>query len=67
MSCCARIGSMFLVEKNLETRLPCREQRQARAAETEIWRDCQRSSTELEEKLEGDLGAVHGILMRTRF
>lgn len=45
MSCCARIGSMFLVEKNLEPRLPCREQREARAAETEIWRDCQRSST----------------------
>jgi inosine-uridine nucleoside N-ribohydrolase len=43
---------MFLVEGNLEPRLPCRELREARAAETEIWRDCQRSSTVLQEKLE---------------
>src|ERR1700756_3952295 len=40
----ARIRSMWLVQQNLEPGLPCREQREAGAAETEIWRACQRFS-----------------------
>jgi PAS domain-containing protein len=43
----ARIRSMCLVQQNLESRLPCREHREASDAETEVWRDCQRSSIEL--------------------
>jgi PAS domain S-box-containing protein len=34
---------MWLVQQNLEPRLPCREHREASDAETEVWRGCQRS------------------------
>ena len=67
MPWCARIKSMWLVQQNLELRLPCREHREANDGETEVWRVCQRSSIATDGECtildpRSDLGAVQVYL-----
>jgi hypothetical protein len=58
---------MWLVQQNLEPRLPCREHREVSDGETEVWRVCQRSSIATDGECSildprGDLGSAQVYL-----